>query len=207
MGQVKKWQKVTIGILVAALLVVITIIVTNRYNTSPGNDYTGNEAGYELDANAQTRVSTDDGYDDLDDGNVSTPVGDGEKSSNNYYDTKMTTSKSTQANVYYNPNNIPMSGDAIQIAPAYLHYENGELHAVCYVKNMTQKTMQIDSINELAFINANGVFADNNFDDLNGVVLAPGQYGTYDFVFPKGTFKNTNLANTEQWYSNVNWRC
>lgn len=206
MEKVKTWQKVTIAILALALVVILGVVITNLDNN---NDTAYAQKNTKYVAETEPSVENDERNSiELADEMDSVPAASSKKVSNNYYDARQViTSKPKQVNVYYNPNNIPVSGDNIQIAPACLYYKDGSLHAVCYVKNMSQKTMEILSINDLAFANSDGWYAESSFDDLNGAVLAPGQYGLYEFVFSEGTFSKTDLSQTLRCYSNVNWRC
>lgn len=198
MGNVKTWQKVVIGILAAVLLVVITVAVMNEKNSESSSAATREQMEY-----TEEVETTENESDEYVAEQVREATNEIKKAINQNYDGETyIPEKPQRANVYYDPNNFP-TGTGINISPAYIYYENGEMHAVCYVKNLNQRYERITNIRELSFSNSKGVFAKKSFDDLNGCTLGPGQCGTYDFVFPKGSFKEADLTGHIKWYSAV----
>lgn len=207
MGQVKKWQKVTIGILVAALIAVVASIITRNVDTTAAN----NQAGYTEQAETQTRD-----YDAELAEEVTVPetsqaqkVPTAKEIANELYkqfekNYGKAYQKNTANNSFFNPK-YTVSGEGVQIAPYHVWYQDGKMYADCYVINANPVTVTNINVEDFELANENGVIADYSFGLLPGTTLAPNEYTSYTFIFPKGTFEKANLTNMIDSQSETTW--
>ena len=92
---------------------------------------------------------------------------------------------------FRNETNFAPDLDCVSVKPGYVHYENGELVAECYVINGLNKTVYDVSVNDLSFTDReNNLIAAAGFGRLEGLVLAPNQYVIWTFCFGADTVAN-----------------
>lgn len=206
MGQVKKWQKVTIGILVAALIAVVASIITRNVDTTAAN----NQAGYTEQAETQTRDYDAELAEEITvpETSQAQKVPTAKEIANELYKRfEKNYGKAYQkntANEFYNPY-FEAHGNGIQIVPYHIWYQGNSMYADCWVVNMEPRTVNVINVDDFAIRNNDGVLAEAGFGQLNRGAIGPGQYVSHRFIFDPGSFVKGDLTGALRWHSDTTW--
>lgn len=209
MGQVKTWQKVTIGILVAALIAVVASIITRNADANAANS----QPSYAAEAETQTS----DYYGELAD-ETYVPETTKEQKAPALSEKKIADElfkdfekhygkvhQKGSANEYYNTH-YDVYGTGVHIIPFHIWYADGKMYADSYVVNMQPNYVKNISVNDYQIGNGTNLVAEDSFGPLNGnIELAPGQHVTHLFVFPQGSFAKSDFSDGIQFFAESTW--
>lgn len=208
MGQVKTWQKVTIGILVAALIAVVASIITRNADANAANS----QPSYAAEAETQTS----DYYGELADETYvpettkeqKAPALSEKKIADELFkDFEKHYGKAYQknsANEFFNPY-FECHGDGIQISPYHIWYQGNNMYADCWIVNMNSRTADNIYVDDFSISNNDGVLADANFGQLSRGSIEPGHYVSHRFIFQPGTFEKGDLTGLLHWNSHSSY--